>query len=73
MNDEVEIKERLASVPRLLTLKQAGVELGVPIWSLRRAIWKGELPQVRIGRGIRIDRKDLEAWLTRVKIRGPEL
>jgi excisionase family DNA binding protein len=67
------IHERLAALPRLLTLQQAAEELGVKVWTLRRAIWDGELPQVRLGKSIRIDRKDLEAWLGRLKVRGPVL
>lgn len=73
MRDENEIRARLAAVPRLLTLKQAAEELGVRLSMLRREIWEGRLPQVRIGRAVRIDRKDLEAWLERQKIRGPVL
>lgn len=71
MKGDEEIRKRLATLPRLVTLKQAAAELGVPVWSVRRAMWDGDLPQVRIGRTIRIDRHDLEAWLTRQKIRGP--
>jgi excisionase family DNA binding protein len=73
MRDEAEIHARLAAIPRLLTLKAAAEELGVKVWTLRRAIWDGELPQVRIGKSIRIDRNDLEAWLARLKVRGPAL
>lgn len=71
--NETEIRARLAALPRLLTLKQAAEELGLPVWTLRRAIWDGELAQMRIGRGIRVDRDDLEAWLARQKVRGPAL
>lgn len=68
-----QLGERLAGLPRLLPLKQAAAELGLPVWALRRAIWDGELPQIRIGRAIRVDRNDLEAWLERQKVRGPVL
>ncbi len=73
MRDETEVRARLAALPRLLTLKQAAEELGVNVSALRRGIWDGELPQVRIGRSIRVDRNDLEAWLARHKVRGPVL
>ncbi len=73
MKDETEIRARLAALPRLLTLKQAAEELGVKLATLRTAIWNGELPQVRIGRSVRVDRRDLEAWLERQKVRGPML
>lgn len=71
MRDDLEIRARLAALPRLLTLEQAADELGVKVWALRRAIWDGELVQVRIGRAIRVDRNDLETWLERQKVRGP--
>lgn len=73
MSDEAQAAAKLLGQPRLLTLKQAAEELGVKVWTLRRAIWDGELPQVRIGRAVRIDRNDLEGWLSRVKVRGPVL
>ncbi len=73
MRDEGEIRARLAALPRLLTLEQAAGELGVKVWALRRAIWDGELPQVRIGKSVRIERSDLEAWLARQRVRGPAL
>lgn len=73
MRDEAEIRARLAALPRLLTLKQAADELGVKLAALRTAIWNGELPQVCLGRSVRIDRNDLEAWLDRHKVRGPLL
>lgn len=73
MREETEVRARLAALPRLLTLKQAAEELGLPVGTLRRAIWDGKLAQVRIGRSIRVDRQDLEAWLTCSKTRGPVL
>jgi excisionase family DNA binding protein len=63
--------ERLRQLPRLLTLQEAAEELGLKVWTLRRAMWDGELATVRIGRVIRLDRRDLEAWLERRKVRGP--
>ena len=73
MRDAAQVRPRLAALPRLLTLQQAAEELGLKVWTLRRAIWDGDLAQMRIGRVIRIDRKDLEAWLERQKVRGPVL
>ena len=67
------VRERFTALPRLLSLKVAAEELGLPVWTLRRAIWDGELAAVRVGRMIRIDRNDLEVWLTRQKTRGPVL
>jgi len=71
MRDDLEVRARLAALPRLLTIEQAAGELGVKVWALRRAIWNGELVQVRLGRAIRVDRNDLEDWLAHQKVRGP--
>ena len=71
MRDENQITARLATLPRLLPLKVAAEELGLPVWTLRRAIWDGALAAVHVGRVVRIDRNDLEAWLARQKTRGP--
>jgi excisionase family DNA binding protein len=71
MSPEVESLQRTGNAHRLLTLKEAAAELGLPVWTLRRAVWNGELSQVRINRMIRIDRQDLETWLARQKVRGP--
>lgn len=73
MKNEGEIRAGLGALPRLLTLKQAAEELGVKLSTLRSAIWNGELPQVRLGRSVRIDSNDLEAWIERQKVRGPAL
>ena len=73
MKDVEEIRTRLAALPRLLTLQQAAGELGLSPWTLRRVVWNGELPHIRIGGAIRIDKNDVEAWLERLKRRGPDI
>lgn len=67
------MQARLAALPRLLALRQAVEELGAPVWTVRRAIWDGGLPQIQIARSIRIDWNDFEGWLARQKVRGPML
>jgi excisionase family DNA binding protein len=73
VTDRMNEQQRQSAAPRLLTLKDAAEELGLAVWTLRRAIWEGELPQIKIGRSIRIDRNDLENWLARCKVRGPNV
>ncbi|WP_428386446.1 helix-turn-helix domain-containing protein [Mucisphaera sp.] len=56
-----------ASIPRLLTYRQAGEVLGVTertVWALvnRRVI-----PSVRIGYSVRIDPADLESYIQQSK------
>ncbi len=49
--------------PALLTIKLAASFLSLSprkVWELTAT---GELPTVRAGRAVRIDRRDLEAWI----------
>lgn len=56
-----------SSVRRLLTLRDAAAILQVSVWSVREIIWRGDLPEVRIGRCIRIDPADLDDYIARCK------
>ena len=59
-------------VPRLLSQQEAAVYLGISYWTLRDLTFRGEVPHVKIGRRILVDRLDLDAYLDRVKIcQGP--
>jgi excisionase family DNA binding protein len=58
--------------PRLLSQQEAAVYLGISYWTLRDLTFRGEVPHVKIGRRILVDRLDLDAYLDRAKIRqGP--
>lgn len=54
---------------RLLSEAEAARYLGISRWTLRDLIHRGDLPCVRIGRRVLLDREDLDAYLVRVKIR----
>ncbi len=56
-------------VRRLLTLKEAAAVLGVSTASVRRLIWAGKLPAVRILRRIQIDTRDLDQLIEQSKER----
>ena len=60
---------RNAPVPRLLSQQEAAAYLGISYWTLRDLTFRGEVPHVKIGRRILVDRLDLDAYLDRVKIR----
>ena len=58
--------------PRLLSQHEAAAYLGISYWTLRDLTFRGEVPHVKIGRRILVDRLDLDAYLDRAKIRpGP--
>lgn len=56
--------------PRLLTLQQASVYLGISPWTVRELIWRGRLPAVRITRKVHLDLRDLDSFIERAKERG---
>ena len=58
--------------PRLLSQQEAASYLGISYWTLRDLTFRGEVPHVKIGRRILVDRLDLDAYLDRAKIHhGP--
>lgn len=54
-------------LPVLLTVKQAGVYLGRSEQSVQHLIFQKDLPVVRIGRRVHLDRRDLDAWIEKNK------
>ena len=46
--------------PRLLSVRQAAAYLGISHWTVRELVWKGELPEVRLGRRLLLDLRDLD-------------
>ncbi len=53
--------------PRLLSVKDAAVYLGVSPWTIRSLGWSREIPEVKIGRRVLYDREDLDRYIDRVK------
>ncbi len=56
------------SIKRLYTLHEAAIYLGRSTWSVRRLIWKGELPSVRAGGRVHVDVNDLDAFVEKNKV-----
>src|SRR5262245_59225029 len=52
---------------RLYTIGEAAIFLGRNKWSVRRLIWVGELPAVRVGRRVHLDVHDMEAFIEKHK------
>ena len=55
-------------LPRLLSQREAATYLGISYWTLRDLTFRGEVPFVKIGRRILVDRFDLDAYLDRMKV-----
>ena len=62
------MKPSNATGPRLLSQQDAAHYLGISYWTVRDLIFRRELPWVKIGRRILVDRMDLDAYLDRSKI-----
>lgn len=53
--------------PRLLDIRGSAGFLGVSPWTIRGLVWDGEIPHIKAGRKIWLDRHDLERWVTNAK------
>jgi len=59
---------RVAEIQQvLLTVKQSGTYLGRSEQSIQHLIFKRELPVVRVGRRVHLDRRDLDIWIEKNK------
>jgi excisionase family DNA binding protein len=67
------VKKQLAQLanenpqPALLTVKQAAVYLGRSEQAVQHLIFQKELPVVRMGRRVHLDRRDLDAFIEKHK------
>lgn len=57
------------TLKRLYTLHEAAVYLGRSTWSVRRLIWDGVLPSVRVGGRVHVDLLDMDEFIERNKMR----
>ena len=55
---------------RLTDVKGAASYLSVSTWTVRDMVWRGDLPSVRVGRLVRLDLRDLDAWIEGKKHRN---
>jgi excisionase family DNA binding protein len=56
--------------PQLIGAKPASREYGIKYTSLRDIVHRGELPCIRIGRAMYLDRVDVERWIETRKERA---
>ena len=53
--------------PALFTVKEAAIYVGRSEQSVQHLIFQRELPVVRIGRRVHLDRRDLDGWIEKNK------
>jgi excisionase family DNA binding protein len=51
------------STVRLYSLQDAASYLAISYWSVRTLIERGDIPVIRMGRRLLIDRLDLDSWI----------
>jgi excisionase family DNA binding protein len=56
-------------LPHLLTIDEPAEHLGVNVRHVRRQIAERRVPFVKVGRLVRFDPVDIEAWLARARVR----
>ena len=56
-------RQPAAVMPRLLTAKQSAEYIGRSEQAVRHLIFQRDIPVVRNGRCVRVDRKDLDSWI----------
>lgn len=57
------LSKSTASHPRLISIDEAAELLDSSTKTVRRFVWLGELPAVRIGSRLKIDVRDLETFI----------
>ena len=64
---KTEIEKYLSSAsrvtPMLLNVKEAAVYLGRSEQAVQHLIFQRDLPVIRAGRRVHLDRRDLDAWI----------
>lgn len=56
-------------IKRLYSIPEAAQYLGRSSWSVRHLVWSGKLPEVRAGRRVHLDIKDMDAFIEKNKER----
>ena len=61
------MKQAYVIEPRLLSQQEAARYLGISHWTIRDLVFRGEIPFIKIGRRVLLDRQDLDSYLNRSK------
>ena len=62
-NSTLDKKTNGLPLPRLLSYRDASAYMSLSYWSLRELVLNGEIPHVKFGKKVLIDRKDLDDWI----------
>jgi len=67
LQDRTMVEHTNVLPPRLLDYQSASHYLSLSYWSVRTLVTNGEVPHVRFGKRILIDREDLDIWIDQHK------
>ena len=62
-NGTLDKRPNVLPVPRLLSYRDASAYMSLSYWSLRELVLNGEIPHLKFGKKILIDRIDLDDWI----------
>jgi len=65
-----DVKSSVPIQPRLLDYKTACAYMCLSYWSLRELVLNGEIPHLKFGKKVLIDRRDLDDWIESQKEQG---
>lgn len=60
--------QQTKTLKRLYSVPEAAMYLGRSTWSIRHLVWAGELPEVRVGRRVHVDVRDMDEFIERHKV-----
>jgi excisionase family DNA binding protein len=72
MESPVSCKAEIRAEQRLLTIQEAAGYLAVSVSTLYGWVWQRRVPFVKMGRALRFDSRDLEAFVEANKHRPPQ-
>lgn len=63
-------KVATAIQPRLLNIEEAAQYLATTTWAVRKLLWSKEVPHIKLGTRLLIDKQDLDSFINRAKLGG---
>ena len=65
-------EEAAKTFPQLLDMATVARRLGTSIRHVRRLVTERKIPYLKIGHFIRFDERDIETWIDRQRVIGPD-
>jgi excisionase family DNA binding protein len=56
--------------PRLLNIEDAAAYLSTTVWAMRKLVWAKDVPHIKLGTRLLIDKQDLDSFINHAKLGG---